>query len=241
MLVRWTGSQTRDSMRRRQPMILFASVIVLAFVLGFAFGGRLSRFEGVGVRWWALALGGLAVQFIPLPEGAGGTDLAVRTVVLAASYVALIGFAAVNARLPGIPVILVGLVLNAIVITTNGGMPVSAAALRSSDQADVLADLQGSGADKHHLETDGDVVTFLGDVIAIPSPIAQVVSIGDVLVYLGLIWFVVAAMRGRIQPASAPPADYRGRHRPEEEPPALERHAPQPPSSPGATTSGSEP
>jgi Family of unknown function (DUF5317) len=220
-------------------MILFASVIVLAFVLGFVFGGRLSRFEGVRIRWWALALAGLAVQFIPLPEGAGGTDLAVRTVVLAASYVALIVFAAVNVRLPGIPVMLVGLVLNAIVITTNGGMPVSASALRASDQADVLADLQRSGADKHHLETGGDVVTFLGDVIAIPSPIAQVVSIGDVLVYLGLIWFVVAAMRGRIRPASAP-ADYRGRHRPEEPRPGLELRAPEPPSSPGATTSGSE-
>jgi hypothetical protein len=222
-------------------MTLFASVIVLAFVLGFAFGGRLSRFEGVRVRWWGLALAGLAVQFVPLPEGPSGSDLVVRTVVLAASYLALVAFAAVNVRLPGLPVILVGLTLNAIVITANGGMPVSASALRNSDQAEVLTDLQRAGADKHHLETDGDVLTFLGDVIAIPSPIAQAVSAGDVLVYVGLVWFVIAAMRGRIRPARSPePFVYRGRHR---RAPGS-RTPPVPPvpamPSPGATTSGTE-
>jgi hypothetical protein len=225
-------------------MTLFASVIVLAFVLGFALGGRLSRFEGVRVRWWGLALAGLAVQFVPLPEGVGGSDLVVRTVVLAASYVALIVFAAVNVRMPGLAVILVGLSLNAIVITANGGMPVSASALRASDQADVLADLQRSGADKHHLQTDGDVLTFLGDVIPIPSPIAQVVSVGDTLVYAGLVWFVVAAMRGRIRPArSRRSVGYHGRHRleePEAAPPD-EGRARVTPGSPGAATSGTEP
>jgi hypothetical protein len=226
-------------------MILFASVIVFAFVLAFASGGRLSRFEGVHVRWWGLALAGLAVQFVPLPEGAGGTDLLVRTIVLAASYLALLAFAAINMHLPGVALILTGLALNAIVITANGGMPVSASALRSSDQTDVLAQLERSGADKHHLRTNADVLVFLGDVVPIPAPIAQVVSIGDVLVYAGLMWFVVAAMRGRTPPArSRAWAGYRGRHRLESgaSPSKMTPLPPAPvPAPPGATTSGTEP
>src|SRR6185503_14492017 len=110
------------------------------------------------------------------------------------SYTALLVFAGANLRLPGLALILVGLALNATVIVANGGMPVSADALVRSDQAEVSTDLQGSGADKHHLATDDDVLTFLGDVIPIPSPIAQVVSIGDVLVYSGVVWFVIVAM-----------------------------------------------
>jgi len=220
-------------------MILFVSVIVLAFVLGFAFGGRLSGFEGVRVRWWGLAIAGLAVQMVPLPEGAEGTDLVVRTVVLSLSYAALVVFAFANVRMPGMPLILIGLVLNFAVISANGGMPVSAQALRDSDQLEVLAQLEGSGADKHHLETEDDVLTPLGDVIAIPSPVAQAISVGDVLVYVGLIWFVVAAMRGRSRWTSSPALGYRGRHRRgETEPPEHPALPAPPPDRPGATTSG---
>ena len=223
-------------------MLLFASVIVLAFVLGFAFGGRLSGFEGVRVRWWGLAVAGLAVQFVPLPEGAGGTDLVVRTIVLALSYSALVLFAFVNVRMQGMVPILAGLALNMAVISANGGMPVSAQALRDSGQLDVLEQLQRAGADKHHVETADDVLTPLGDVIAVPSPVAQAISIGDVLVYVGLIWFVVAAMRGRNRWTSSPGLGYRGRHRPGEPPPSVPPVPPMPAfDRPATTTWGSEP
>jgi hypothetical protein len=219
-------------------MILFASVIVLAFVIGFIAGGHLSGFEGVQVRWWGLALIGLAVQFVPLPEGEGGTDLVVRTIVLAVSYGFLLTFAIKNVRLPGVALILVGLTLNAAVIVSNGGMPVSAEALRTSDQTEVLEDLQQAGADKHHLETEDDVLTPLGDVVGIPSPLAQAVSIGDVLVYAGLMWFVISAMRGRIRPSSSDAPGYRGKHRSARTSASPGRHAQ---GLPAATTSGTEP
>lgn len=224
-------------------MILFAAVIVLGFVLGLALGGRFSGFEDVRVRWWGLAVLGLAVQFVPLPEGPVGTDLVVRTTVLALSYALLLTFAIRNVRLPGVAVILVGLTMNATVIVANGGMPVSAQALRDSGQEDVLAQLAEARADKHHLETSDDVLRPLGDVIAIPAPVGQTISVGDVLIYLGLIWFIVSAMRGRIQPASSGAIRYRGKHRHDREAgsepssASLARHGP---GLPAATTLGSE-
>lgn len=63
-------------------MILFAGVIVVALVLGFATGGRLRNFERLRLRWWALAPLGFALQAVPLPDARHGTDLLVRVLVL---------------------------------------------------------------------------------------------------------------------------------------------------------------
>jgi len=222
-------------------MKLFALVIVAAMLLGLAFGGRFSRLESLRLHWWGLALVGLGIQFVPLPEGAAGVDLVVRTVVLAISYTLLVTFAAANLRVAGMALLLIGLAMNFAVIVANAGMPVKAQTLVDSGQEDVLASLQAERADKHHLLTEGDVLTVLADVIAVPPPIAQAISIGDVFIYAGLLWTIVAAMRGRTpSPSSAGWGPYRGRHRPGEV------QAPQeaPPDLgflPAATTSGSAP
>jgi hypothetical protein len=194
-------------------MILYLSVILLAVVLGYVFGGRTRRLEQLRLRWWGLVIVGLAIQFVPLPEGENGTDLLVRTAVLAVSYALLISFAAANLRLPGVWLVLLGLTCNVVVIVANGGMPVAREALERSGQADVIDLLLEQGADKHHLLTDDDVLTFLADVLWVPQPIGQAISIGDVFVYGGLIWLIVSAMRGRIPSTPTESEPYRGRHR----------------------------
>ena len=195
-------------------MILFAAVILLAFLLGYVFGGRIRRFEQLHLRWPWLAVVGLGLQFVPLPDGAIGTDLVVRTAVLSCSYLLLLAFAALNIRLAGVPLILAGLALNLLVIASNGGMPVSREALESSGQGDVLQELIDEGAAKHHLLTDDDVLTPLADMIPVGGPIKQVVSLGDVFVYAGVVWLIVAVMRGRIpQTGRAGPGSKRGAHR----------------------------
>ncbi len=220
-------------------MRLFVSVIALAVLLGYVFGGRLRRLERLPLRWWGLAIAGLGIQFLPLPEGASGNDLVVRTGVLALSYVLLLVFAIANVRIVGMPLILIGLASNGLVIVANGGMPVSMRALEASGQEDVVQLLVHEGAAKHHLMTDDDVLTFLADVIPVGTPMNQVMSVGDVFVYAGLIWLVVSAMRGR----SADVLGFRGKHRPGETSaaPIVLELPPPPEAPPGATMWGSEP
>lgn len=196
-------------------MVPFVAVVAFAFALGFALRGSLRGFEAVSLRAWGLAAAGLGLQLAPLPTGAGGRDLAVRISVLAASYALLVAFAALNRRMPGIPLVLVGLLLNAAVIVPNGGMPVSEGAIRASGQGEMLDEFIRQGATKHHLMTEDDVLRPLGDVIGIPPPVRQVVSVGDFFIYAGIVWFVVAVMRGRARPAGpGTPGRYRGKHRP---------------------------
>jgi hypothetical protein len=196
-------------------MILFLSVIGLSVLAGHLLGGRLRIFERLRLRWWGLAPLGLALQAIPLPDARHGTDLLVRVVVLSSSFLLLLLFVAFNFRLAGMWLLFIGLTLNFAVIAANGGMPVSRHALEASGQADVLQLLLKDQGAKHHLLTSDDNLTFLADVIPVAGPIEQVVSVGDVSVYLGLAWLIVSVMRGRTG-ALAPASElgrYRGRHR----------------------------
>jgi len=195
-------------------MKLLLAVVVLSVCLGYLFGGRLDRLEALRPRWWGLVILGLGIQFVPLPNGVSGTDLVIRTAVLALSYSLLLTFALVNVRMPGMFLVVIGLACNMTVIVVNGGMPASAQALIDSGQEDVVAYVREQGADKHHLLTDDDRLTFLADVIAVPQPIGQAVSVGDILVYAGLTWLIVATMRGwtpSARPAGSRPR--RGKHR----------------------------
>jgi hypothetical protein len=165
----------------------------LAIALGYLLGGRLANLGGVRFRFGWVGLLGVALQFLPI----GGTT---GYLVLCASFVLLLFVAAANWRLAGFLLVLLGLAMNFLVIVVDRGMPVTREAILASGQADTLTDLRSAGGAKHHLATAEDELAFLGDRIAIPSPVKQAVSIGDLVAYTGAMWFVVAGMRGRVEP-----------------------------------------
>jgi Family of unknown function (DUF5317) len=189
-------------------------ILVLAVAAGFAAHGSLRPFEHLRVHLWGLAVAGLVLQSIPLPREA--TRAAVSA-IFAASYILLIACVWVNRRLPAAALILIGLLLNISVMVANGGMPVSAQAARiAGGSAEDLPD--AAGWSKHHLMTQDDVLRPLGDVIPGPPPLRDVLSIGDLFLYLGLACFVVLVMLGRSGENRRPPARwfqmYRGQHQP---------------------------
>lgn len=197
-------------------MTLFLGVILASVGAGYLLGGRLRRFEGLYLRWWALAPIGFGMQLLTVPGLRGDAERLASVGLLIASYPLLLVFVVANRRLPGFPLLFVGLALNLVVIAANGGMPVARHALIASDQADSLRLLiHGAGA-KHHLLGSGDVLRPLADVIAVGRPIRQVMSVGDVLVYAAVAWLIVSIMRGRTpQPAPASRTQrYQGKHRP---------------------------
>ena len=171
-------------------MRLIVLTVVVAAVAGMLAGGTFRDFPSVKIRGAWLALAGVVLQFIPV----GG---AAATVLLYASFAALIAFAALNIRAHGFALIMVGLALNAVVIVANHGMPVTRNALERSNQSATLADLVANGGAKHHLADDGTILLPLGDVIPLGAPFDQAISVGDVCVQLGVAWFIVFAMPRR--------------------------------------------
>jgi hypothetical protein len=187
-------------------MKLIAGAILVAIAVGYLTGGRLSNLANLRIRWAPLAIVGLAMQVINPP---GRWPLA----MLVGSFVLLTIFAIVNRHVVGFWLILVGVSLNFLVIGINSGMPVSSQALSASGQESTVGELTDTGHQiKHHLAGDDDELLFLGDVIAIPSPIGQAISIGDIFTYGGVVMVVVAGMRRRSKEQPAPAAEVQGAH-----------------------------
>jgi uncharacterized protein DUF5317 len=169
---------------------LILLVIAAALIVGLLTGGSFRYFPSIPLGWWSLAIGGVVLQFIPLTGDAGFW-------ALAGSFVLLFAFALLNIRAPGFILIFCGLLLNAIVIFANHGMPVAREALIRSGQESTLADLRENGGSKHHLADEDTVLLVLGDSIVIPKPIGVAISVGDLCVYLGVAWCFVASIHPR--------------------------------------------
>lgn len=156
--------------------------------LGLYWGGSISNLSGwVPPLWEALVAGVVLTLLIDVAPWSGP----VATFVSIVATGSLMAFALVNIRIGGMVLVAAGLGLNLLVTVINWGMPVSTSALVSAgvlDEADA-ADVVLTGG----RTADGSRLGFLGDVI--PLPWGQVISIGDVLVLIGLALVVASILR----------------------------------------------
>jgi hypothetical protein len=175
-------------------LVLVVSLVV-GLALGYASGGRLENLQNARLALPWLIFVALALQFaIFSPIGHHLPSGAVMAVHLA-SYALVIVFAALNLRSAGIVVAACGTVANAVVIAANGGyMPARRAALSA---AGVL--YSGDIANNSRLIDGGTRLSFLGDLFAVPKavPLANVFSIGDLLIAAGVAILLASAMRAR--------------------------------------------
>lgn len=180
-------------------MLLLAGAIVLGVLIGLALGGSIKALGKLRFLWWPLAFVGLGLQLVPVPSMDGNVDRWLAVGLLILSYVVLLVFVAVNFRVPGFPLIGLAFLLNVLVISVNGGMPVSDQALRRAygpGYRETLEDLQRLGGAKHHLERPEDVLVPLADVIPIGAPVRQVFSVGDLVLLAGIVWVLAGATKG---------------------------------------------
>lgn len=172
--------------------------LLLAFVVGVAVGFiRRGSFANLGrthLRGVALVFGGVILQIAStVAERADVSRLPLGLVL--GSFALTFGFAALNAKLPGMTLIALGALMNFVVIAANGGMPVSLDAL---ERAGLGNPFETGGVTKgaHHVLDDDDRLTFLADVIPIRVT-ANVVSAGDIVIWAGLLLLIQQLMVGR--------------------------------------------
>ena len=168
--------------------------LALPLLVGLAIspllGGRWSwllqlRLRGVPVFFVAIALQLVAFPFTMLPWR---TPDRVAVALWLCSYALLLVGVALNVRLPGVPAIAIGLLLNlAAIVANEGHMPALPSALRAAGLHFSHSRNSTSLASPH--------LAWLVDRWAAPSwvPLANVFSIGDVLIALGGLVFALAA------------------------------------------------
>jgi hypothetical protein len=173
-------------------MALVAVVLVGAVTLGWVLGGRVRRLGRLPLAGWPLAALAVVGQF--------GGDLAAKATgglgYVAGSVAAtalVLAFCVRNRTLHGVPLVTAGLLLNALVVASNGAMPVSAAAARRAG-VDVWPMIAGTDP-RHTLVGPHTALQPLADRIPLPLPrFPEVLSVGDVLVAAGLALLVVMGM-----------------------------------------------
>ena len=206
--------RARPSANRQTLRMVAVPALLIAFAVGAgdALGGRLRRFEELRINRWGLAIVALALQF--LPARALGTVEAsvIGPVMLAVSYTLLVLFLTWNRWIPRGMGHGTWAGPDLIVVVANGGMPVQPEAIERAG-GDVAVSQDANEA-KHHVMTEQDVLWQLGDVIGVPPPLSAVFSIGDVLLYGGIVDPIVQIMRGRLRDKPRPLAlwfpGYRG-------------------------------
>ncbi len=182
-------------------MPLTLVVIIGALLVSVLRGGRFRRLADAPIRHsWLLAVG-IAMQVgVDLSAARGLGPGILSTSVLVASQLLVVGWVAANRYRPGMPLILLGLLMNLAVIAANGAMPVDPNAIAASGGPDLIAPLG-----KHELLTDATRLPFLADIFGI-ALLRTVVSAGDIVLAAGLIPLVHDLMTYR------PPHVRRGGH-----------------------------
>jgi Family of unknown function (DUF5317) len=152
------------------------------------------RIAGLPLVWVGLLAQVVAIE-MPMPSWLAAT-------VHLASYGLAAVFLWLNRGLRGLPVLALGAASNAVTIALNGGtLPASADAVRR-------AGIAPGGEFLNSAVLPHPVLPWLGDVFAWPEPLplANVFSVGDVLIVLGVglvSWFASSTRAERLSGATS--------------------------------------
>lgn len=161
--------------------VLIGAILLLLFVSVPLTGGRLGRLSELEFSKPGIAFAALALQIVVIEIVPGGNRTIIEGVHIV-SYALLAWFVVLNLRLPGLAIVAAGGALNGIAIAANGGvMPARPEAVRVAGLETVPGEFVNSGVVRD------PVVPWLGDVFAVPHgvPLANVFSVGDVLLLVG--------------------------------------------------------
>jgi hypothetical protein len=181
--------------------VILLSALVLGLLAGWGWAHWQERaYRAPNLRLLILVpaafLPQLVVAFLPATRGLLPSWL--ESGALPGSLFVFLAFVWVNRRLPGMPVLIAGLVLNLLVITLNGGwMPISpetASHLASGTSVEMSSPGSRFGQ-KDVLLLPGETrLALLADRFLLPDWIHYQVafSLGDILVAVGVFWLLAS-------------------------------------------------
>ena len=164
-------------------MPMLVSGLVAGFIMGVAAGGDWRHVQKLDLKLWpALFVGVVARVIAPFLGG-----LALASWIAGLALVGLVALA--NRALPGTLLIAAGSLLNAGVISINGGMPIDPGALAASGKP--------APADGLHMILGPETrLPFLADILLVPV-FNNIYSVGDVVLAIGGFWMAFGLVKQR--------------------------------------------
>lgn len=166
-------------------------------------GGALSRLAQLKLRWLWTAPAALLVQVL-ITEIVRGANASLLADAHIASYGLVVAFLWANRRIAGVPMIALGTLSNLLVICLNGGV------MAASRTAQRLAGLSEGGGFHNSNVIAHPHLLWLGDIIPVPGPLPNVLSVGDCIIFAGMLVLLhrncrTADLGGRAEAQTAEP------------------------------------
>lgn len=183
--------------------------ITLSLLLGKLRGGKIRNLEALYINGWYLFVGSFLIEIIVLLiisnnfRNLGNIIEDKFFYIHMFIYLLLIVGLGMNFHDKGLRITLFGSVLNFLaLIMNNGRMPVSLKALKYSNLYTQISLLEEGIIITHSLASKTTKLIFLGDIIPIPKPylFPKIISIGDILIALGLFILIQSYMKNRYKP-----------------------------------------
>ena len=165
--------------------------IPIGILVGLAARGSLGNLAGFRFRWAWVAVLGLLVQVVLFTPTGDALTGSAGPAIYVGSTIAVFLAVLRNVRLPGMAIVALGSISNLAAIIANGGfMPADAGALAIAGFAD-------AGSHTNSVVLEHPALQPLTDIFAVPAgiPMANVYSIGDVLIAVGIVVLIATLMR----------------------------------------------
>lgn len=176
-------------------LIVLAALCLLTVPLS---GGHLGRLGELRLRWLWTAPLALGLQVLIVTIAPGG-DRTLHAAVHVGTYVLIGVFLWANRHIAGTRLIALGAAANTLAIMANGGvMPASRTAQR-------IAGLHLGGGFNNSDAVAHPHLLWLGDIIPIPGPLPNTLSVGDVIIFAGMLVLLHRTCRTpavRLEPAA---------------------------------------
>lgn len=181
--------------------------IIIALLVGLFRGGNFKGLADMKLKqaWVFPVLLMIQIVVYILQNKVPALGLYSNTIFILVYLVGLY-FLWLNRHHTGFFIIFIGVLLNFLVMAFNGGrMPVSLEASLVLDPSFIEA-LKTGLYGKHAAITESTRLAFLGDIIPLsaPYPREQIISIGDVIMNIGVFFFIQYLMLGKIEKNPTP-------------------------------------
>ena len=169
--------------------ILYA--IPVGIVAGYLLGGRLDRLGDLRFHWAWLAIAGLLVQVVLFSPAVADRIGDLGPAVYVLSTLAVLVAVLRNWRIPGLAIVAIGAACNLVAIAANGGV------MPASPEAVAALGREAAAGFSNSVVMVDPALRPLTDIFALPAgvPGANVFSIGDVLIGVGVATVIALGMR----------------------------------------------
>ncbi len=183
---------------------MLLEVFVISLIVAFFRGGKLKNLTYVKIKGIGYMIAGLLIYSISIRYIAYSNSNFSQILFSNLSIINIISFGLIlfglykNKYISGIKLSMAGIVLNQIATIANGGrMPVSEKALERLGMIDQLRVLQEDIVITHTLIASSTKFSFLSDIIPVRYFLPKVISIGDIILSIGVFLMIQKFMTSK--------------------------------------------